>query len=146
MKTEFKRFSDMRKEHFSVKAGANSLIIDTDVLNTMDLAGAPIAADLLRSLLAGKINSFVALNNSLSDLGYGDFEMGYYKVYFDFEMLRRSVFNEKTGKRIYIFCSLHALRLTVYDVRDGWRALPCYTSTLGRWSAEALPWLDAVAI
>lgn len=140
--TEFKKFADMRNNYFGFVDGRNKYIIDADSvckavaacddLNNLD---GGFTARVLSHLVEGKINSALAMNPDVWDLGSFDFVSGHgRKYYILFESDRTCVYNKKTGRQIYKYIRVRGLRLASFAPRAGWHDYADFSKTFGRWS------------
>ncbi len=139
---EFKKFADMRKNHFGFVDGQRKYIIDTDSIceavaacdDFNDMQGG-YSAKLLSNLISGKINSALALHPYAWDLGGFEFVSGSGRKYFaDFECDKTCVYSAKTGKQIYKYIRVRGLRLASFAPRACYRDSADFSRVFGRWS------------
>jgi len=126
---EFKRFSDMRKDYFSIAAG-DKMIIDASMIDGCGLFGVSVPDDLIRTMIKGKINQSLGLYPMSYDFGACDFLLDGFKFFVDFECEKTHVYSGKTWKRLYTFYRLRAFRMVVYKAGDPW-GLPVFSDFYG---------------
>ena len=138
---EYKKLSAMKKDYFSFKDGRNNFLVDSaavvDLLRASDMGdvfgGYP--SGVLASIVSGKINSFLALHSASWDFGFFDLVgASGRKYFFDFESDKTCIYDAKTGKQLYQYIKVRALRVASFAPGAGWRDSADYNNIFGCWS------------
>lgn len=144
MKMEFKKYAEMKKEFFAFKEGRINYAIDSGAVcdavaacDGFDNLPGGYPARVLSHMVSGKINSALALYPSSWDLGGFDFSVNGRKYFFDFQCDKYLIYDRATGRQLYHFIRVRALRVASFAPGAGWHDRPDFSAVFGRWSLGA---------
>ena len=146
---EYKKLHDMKKEYFTFKDGRKNIVVDSGSVvsavrdcSAFDALGG-YSSGVLSHMVAGKINSFLALYPASWDMGFFNFsDRSGRKYFFDFESDKISVYDRNTGRQLYQVVFVRALRLASFAPDSGYHDKADFSEIFGRWSLGSGSYAD----
>lgn len=139
---EYKKLCEMKKRFFSFRDTGINYVIDCTAIKEAvngctvlnDLSGG-YPSSMLASLVSGNINTKLGLYPHTWELGGFCFHTPEGRKYeFMFESERVCVYSQKTGKQLYQFIKITALRVWSWRPGAWYNEINDFYTVFGRWS------------